>query len=491
MRLAHRHPRHLADMAAPQLHAQRLRAKPVTRAGLAGRRRLILRQILPHPGTVGLAEAPVEIAQNPLKRAAHLMAAAAIVIDKQNLLPPRSAQNRLPRRRRQIAPGDVHRKSVMRRQTLQRLPVIGRRRAPTRPRRNRTLPQTQTLVGNHQIRVGKRLNPKPVTGRTCSPRAVERKQPRLNLLNHEARNRTGKTLRKQKPPIGHSPFALAASGGGRVFNRRQPAAQLQRRLKRIRQTLRLIPPQNDPVNHNINIVLDVLVQRRRSFQFVIFAVHLDPLKPLLEKLAERAAILPLAPAHSRREQMKPAPLRQRRHPVNHFAHGLALNRQAGRRRIGNPGAREEQAHIVVNLGDRPDRRARIARGRLLLNRNRRRQALDPVDIGLGAALQKLAGIGRQTLDIAALALGIDRVEGQRRLARTRQARDHHQSVARNREADILQIMLARADDMNRPLRRLPGGLRRACRAGPALARGLSRAAGPPAGGALFCRLFLQ
>ena len=69
-----------------------------------------------------------------------------------------------------------------------------------------------------------------------------------------------------------------------------------------------------------------------------------------------------------------------------------------------------------------------------------------VDIRLLHQFQELAGIGRQALDIAALALGIDGVEGERRLARARQAGQHRQGVARNLDIDILEIVLARAAD---------------------------------------------
>ena len=75
-----------------------------------------------------------------------------------------------------------------------------------------------------------------------------------------------------------------------------------------------------------------------------------------------------------------------------------------------------------------------------------RQALDGIDVGLLHQLQELAGIGREGFDIAALALGIDGVEGERGLAGTRQAGDHHQLVARHVDVDVLQIMLARAAD---------------------------------------------
>jgi hypothetical protein len=70
--------------------------------------------------------------------------------------------------------------------------------------------------------------------------------------------------------------------------------------------------------------------------------------------------------------------------------------------------------------------------------------VDLVDVGLLHQLQELARIGRQRLDIAALALGVDGVEGQRGFARARQPGEHHQLVARDVDVDVLEIVLARA-----------------------------------------------
>ena len=89
------------------------------------------------------------------------------------------------------------------------------------------------------------------------------------------------------------------------------------------------------------------------------------------------------------------------------------------------------------------------RGRLLLDGDGRRQPVDVVDVRLLHHLQELARVGRQALDVAALALGIDRVERQRGLARAGQPREHDQRVARDLQVDVLQVVLARAADMDR------------------------------------------
>ena len=100
----------------------------------------------------------------------------------------------------------------------------------------------------------------------------------------------------------------------------------------------------------------------------------------------------------------------------------------------------------MNLRHRADGRARVFGGGLLLDGDGGRQPVDLIDVGLLHHLQKLARIGGERLHIAALAFGVDGVEGERRFARAGQPREHDELVARNGEVDVLEIMLARAAD---------------------------------------------
>jgi hypothetical protein len=100
--------------------------------------------------------------------------------------------------------------------------------------------------------------------------------------------------------------------------------------------------------------------------------------------------------------------------------------------VGLAGAAEQQAQVVLDLGDRAHGRAGVVAGRLLVDRDRRRQALDRIDIGLVDLAQELARVGREALDVAALPLGKDRVEGQGALAAAAHAGEHHQPVAGDR-----------------------------------------------------------
>jgi hypothetical protein len=56
----------------------------------------------------------------------------------------------------------------------------------------------------------------------------------------------------------------------------------------------------------------------------------------------------------------------------------------------------------------------------------------------------MACVGGKGFDVAALALGVDGVEGERTLARTGEAGDDGEGVAGDAHADVAQIMLARA-----------------------------------------------
>src|SRR4029079_10542637 len=100
----------------------------------------------------------------------------------------------------------------------------------------------------------------------------------------------------------------------------------------------------------------------------------------------------------------------------------------------------------VDLRDGADGRARVARRRLLVDRDRRAEAVDRVDVGLLHHLQELAGIRTQRLDVAALALGVDRVEGKARLAGTRESGDADEGVPREPDGDVLEVVLPGAVD---------------------------------------------
>jgi hypothetical protein len=140
-------------------------------------------------------------------------------------------------------------------------------------------------------------------------------------------------------------------------------------------------------------------------------------KPSERNSSRTLAVLALAPAHERRQHHEARALLELHDLVDDLLGRLPGDRLAADVAVRMADARPQQAQVVVDLGDRADRRPRVARRRLLVDRDRRRQALDRVDVGLVHLPEELPRVGAQRLDVAALALGVDRVEGERRLAR--------------------------------------------------------------------------
>ena len=99
--------------------------------------------------------------------------------------------------------------------------------------------------------------------------------------------------------------------------------------------------------------------------------------------------------------------------VDNLLRGLALNDGPIDRAMWNADAGIEQTEVVVDLGNGSDGGTRVAGGRLLINGDRGRKTLNEVDIGFVHLTEELTGIGRQRLDVAALAFGVDRVECKR------------------------------------------------------------------------------
>ncbi|WP_404932829.1 hypothetical protein [Methylibium sp. Root1272] len=124
------------------------------------------------------------------------------------------------------------------------------------------------------------------------------------------------------------------------------------------------------------------------------------------------------------------------------------------------GAREQQLQVVVQLGHRADRGARGAHRVGLVDRDGRRHALHVVDRRAVHAVEELARIGAEGLDVAALALGVQRVEHQAGLARAAGPGDDRQFSRVEVQIEVLQVVLAcaaNADHAGRTLTVRHGG----------------------------------
>ena len=311
---------------------------------------------------------------------------------------------------RKLAPRLVHREAVVEAQRLQRLGV--ERRGPARPGRDRPAVQGLVPVRDHQIGVKGQFDPQTVAHRTGAERIVEREQTRLDLGDGEAGHRTGEPFGKHQGPRRRLTLV-----GGRPFGVGDAVRQAQRGLQAVGVTAFLIRLGDDPVHHDVDVVFELLVQRGGFVDGIELAVDLQALEALTLPFGDLFLVLALATAHDGGQQQDALSVRQGGQLVDHLADGLTLDGQAGGGRIGDAYARPQQTHIVVDLRHRADGRTRVLGGGLLFDGDGRGQALDQVHVRLAHQLQELPRIGRQALDIAPLALGVDGVERQRGFAR--------------------------------------------------------------------------
>ena len=99
---------------------------------------------------------------------------------------------------------------------------------------------------------------------------------------------------------------------------RDAVGDLQRRLERVGEARGDVGAHDDAVDDDVDVVLQLLVEGRGLGDLVELAVDLGALKALLQELREVFAVLALAAAHDRREQVEPRAFGQRQHAVDHL-----------------------------------------------------------------------------------------------------------------------------------------------------------------------------
>ena len=227
------------------------------------------------------------------------------------------------------------------------------------------------------------------------------------------------------------------------------ARQAERGLDRVGEP----PPRRvldgEPVDDDLDVVLLVLLQRGKDGRVVRDLVQPDdravdagPGVALGLQFLEQLGVLALAAADDRGEDLEPGALFELEDPVHDLLRGLPRDRAAADRAVRLADAGEQQPQVVVHLGDRADGGPRVAARGLLVDGDRRRQAVDEVHVRLVHLAEELPGVRRQGLDVPPLPLGEDRVERQAGLAGPGQAGEHDHGVAREVKRDILEVVLA-------------------------------------------------
>ena len=169
---------------------------------------------------------------------------------------------------------------------------------------------------------------------------------------------------------------------------------------------------DEAVDDHVDVVPLVAVEVELLVDVANLAVDADADEAGALDGLEDLLVLAAAVADDRREQHGAGAGRLGEDRVDDLLDGLAADDLPAVRAVRLAGAREEQPQVVVDLGDGGDRGAGVLRDALLIDGDGGGEAVDVVDIGLLHEAEELAGVGGQRFDITALALGVDRVEGE-------------------------------------------------------------------------------
>ena len=187
-------------------------------------------------------------------------------------------------------------------------------------------------------------------------RVVETECARLKLAHADVAVDTRELLRKQQ-------LILA-----RHVHQNHAARHLQRRLNRVGEP-RLVgaAAHYQPVHHNLYVVPLLLVKIERLRKIPHIAVDPHAHETRLARAFEDLFMLALAAANHRRHYLDAAAFGQRKHGVDYLLNRLALHRPPALVAMRMPHPREQQPQVIVDLGNRPHRGARVVRNALLVN----------------------------------------------------------------------------------------------------------------------------
>src|SRR5690606_10110727 len=421
----------VADEHMPGLGAQ-ARAAAVG----AGLDVAVFAKLFAHGGRVGFAPAAFQVGNDALEGVPLDGAAALFVqVDERDFFIARAVEHLAAQVFRQVFEGRVDVELVMRGQAGQQRVGKGVAAVPAPDGAGR---QAELRKRHHPLGVEEADLTDAVASGTGAHGVVEAEQPRFELGQAVAAYRAGVAAGK---------YLLASAV--HVQGHRAAVGQLHGGFEAFGQALFAFGLDAQAVDHDVDVVLFVFLQRRHVADFLHLAV--DPQAHVALGLQAGAFVFEtaLARAGDGGQHRQPRVGRPGQHGVDHLADALRLQGQAmvGAVRRAHPGVQQPQ--VIVDFRDGAHGGARVVSSGLLLDGNRRRQAFDEVDVGLVHQLQELPRVGRQAFYIAALPFGVQGVERQRGLARAGQARYHHQLVAGQVERDVLEVVGARTPNAYR------------------------------------------
>ncbi len=250
---------------------------------------------------------------------------------------------------------------------------------PAGPRGDGALVDRQVGVGHDQLGVDLVAGAEAVAGLAGAVGRVEREVAGRQVLERHAARGAGEVLAEGERVLG-----LGIAVAGHDLDLGHALGERQGGLERVGEPALHAVAGHQPVDHHLDGVHLVALEAELEVlgQLDQLAVDDGTGEALLGQVLEQGVVGALAAVDHRGEHLEAGALGQLEDAVDDLLGRLAGHRRAVVGAVGHADAGEQQAQVVVDLGDGADRGARVAAGRLLVDGDRRRQALDEVDVGL-------------------------------------------------------------------------------------------------------------
>ena len=312
-----------------------------------------------------------------------------------------------------------------------------RNRVEAPPRTSRTdTPTRRVEVGRRRKQVPAGVGEDRADAHASAARAlrsVEGEEPRFQFGKTDAVFWTRPFDRVLRPDI--------ADQGGT-----DAPGEPHRPLDRLNQPSAVVAHHHEAIDHQLQGVLFVSFERDFFVECAESAVDPNPQPPITPPLVQLFPVLPLAIADHRRQDQYPLAFVRCAQAVSDVTGAAPRDSALAERAVRRAETGPEEPQVIEELSDRADGAARIAVDGLLIDAQRRGEPGDRVHLGPLHLAEELPRIGRQRLHEPPLPLLVERVEGQRRLPRTGDPRDHSERTVDHVDIDAAEVVLARAAD---------------------------------------------
>ena len=278
-----------------------------------------------------------------------------------------------------------------------------------------------------------------VAARAPAVLCVVGEQPRIGLGEAVAAGRAGPQRRE-----GHRPRVELAEHQ----QLDDPLAMLERKLQLLAQQRLVLRFHHHHAHRQLDVVFLVAIEARPLARRQVVAIHPELLESLGPRPLGEVGVKTLAADDERRQQLHRTTAEIAHDLRRDGLEALRLHRHLTLWAELGAELHIHQPQEGLDLGERRHGTLAAAAAGALLDGDGGRNAEDGVHIGPAGRLHELAGVGIERFEIASLAFAEDDVEGECGLAGTRQTGDHREGIARDLEADVLEVVLAGVADLD-------------------------------------------